>query len=149
MTESFIHVVTGVVANRGLVLMQQRGQHQLRPRMWETPGGKVEVGEVPREALIRELHEEIGVVVTPVEVSQIRLNIECAARVTLFECAAVVGTPRGNENQRIAWVDPEYAVKHLPCVPSFYMFYRDILQIAKWSTALAGTRGLEAIACLR
>lgn len=58
-------VVVGLLKNAvGEVLVSQRHESQPFPLQWEFPGGKVEWGESPQEALIRELQEEIGVRIT-------------------------------------------------------------------------------------
>ncbi|CAB0688688.1 (deoxy)nucleoside triphosphate pyrophosphohydrolase [Corynebacterium diphtheriae] len=52
--------VTGAVLTRnGLILAAQRGQSKNQGKLWEFPGGKIEPGETPEEALQRELHEEL------------------------------------------------------------------------------------------
>ena len=56
------HVVAGVLRDgQGRVLLAQRPSGKALAGMWEFPGGKVEAGEDPRAALVRELHEELGV----------------------------------------------------------------------------------------
>jgi 8-oxo-dGTP diphosphatase len=54
-------VAAGVVLEKGRVLLTQRKVGAHLEGMWEFPGGKVESGEDPRDALVRELREEIGV----------------------------------------------------------------------------------------
>ena len=54
-------VSAGVVLEKGRVLLTQRKVGAHLEGMWEFPGGKVESGEDPRDALIRELHEELGI----------------------------------------------------------------------------------------
>lgn len=65
-------VSAAVLIEDGRVLLSQRKKGTHLAGAWEFPGGKVEAGEDPRDALVRELHEEIGVDVTahdPVEVT--------------------------------------------------------------------------------
>lgn len=57
-------VVAAVIAKAGKVLVCQRTKHQTMPLKWEFPGGKIEEGEQPRDALRRELHEELGIQAT-------------------------------------------------------------------------------------
>jgi 8-oxo-dGTP diphosphatase len=54
-------VVAGVIEKDGKVLVCQRTRHQTMPLKWEFPGGKIEEGEQPRDALRRELEEELGI----------------------------------------------------------------------------------------
>lgn len=65
-------VAAGVLVEHGRVLLTQRKKGSHLAGAWEFPGGKVEPGEDPRDALVRELREEIGIEVTvedPVEVT--------------------------------------------------------------------------------
>jgi 8-oxo-dGTP diphosphatase len=55
-------VVAGLIVKDGKVLVCQRTRHQTMPLKWEFPGGKIEEGEQPRDALRRELEEELGIV---------------------------------------------------------------------------------------
>ena len=54
-------VVAGVILQDGKILVCQRTRHQTMPMKWEFPGGKIEEGEQPRDALRRELEEELGI----------------------------------------------------------------------------------------
>ncbi|WP_458792069.1 8-oxo-dGTP diphosphatase MutT [Yoonia sp. MH D7] len=92
----------------GRVLLGQRPEGKSMAGLWEFPGGKVEPGETPEAALIRELQEELG----------INTWSSCLAPLTfashsyenfhllmpLFACRRWEGTPRGRENQALKWV---------------------------------------------
>ena len=54
-------VVAGLIVQDGKLLVCQRTRHQTMPLKWEFPGGKIEGGEQPRDALRRELEEELGI----------------------------------------------------------------------------------------
>jgi 8-oxo-dGTP diphosphatase len=57
-------VVAGLIVKDGKLLVCQRTRHQTMPLKWEFPGGKIEEKEQPREALRRELEEELGILAT-------------------------------------------------------------------------------------
>ena len=54
-------VVAALIVSDGRILACQRTRHQAMPLKWEFPGGKIEEGEQPRDALRRELDEELGI----------------------------------------------------------------------------------------
>lgn len=57
-------VVAALIVQGGKLLVCQRTRHQTMPLKWEFPGGKIEEGEQPRDALSRELEEELGITAT-------------------------------------------------------------------------------------
>jgi 8-oxo-dGTP diphosphatase len=57
-------VVAALIMRDGKLLVCQRTKHQTMPLKWEFPGGKIEEGEQPRDALRRELDEELGIQAT-------------------------------------------------------------------------------------
>jgi 8-oxo-dGTP diphosphatase len=57
-------VVAALIVNGDRILACQRTRHQPMPLKWEFPGGKIEEGEQPRDALRRELEEELGIEAT-------------------------------------------------------------------------------------
>lgn len=58
---SMKRVVAALIFKDGKILVCQRTRHQVMPLKWEFPGGKIEEGEQPRDALHRELDEELGI----------------------------------------------------------------------------------------
>ncbi|HEY4856783.1 MAG TPA: (deoxy)nucleoside triphosphate pyrophosphohydrolase [Xanthobacteraceae bacterium] len=94
----------------GRVLIAQRPLGKPMAGLWEFPGGKVEQGEAPEQTLIRELKEELGIVV----------NVACLAPLTfashsypdfhllmpLYVCRRWEGIVRALEAQQLAWVRP-------------------------------------------
>ncbi|MGW1198663.1 (deoxy)nucleoside triphosphate pyrophosphohydrolase [Streptomyces sp. NPDC002536] len=60
-------VVGGAVFDRGRLLAARRSAPPELAGRWELPGGKLEPGETPREALVRELREELGIEAEPLE----------------------------------------------------------------------------------
>jgi 8-oxo-dGTP diphosphatase len=57
-------VVAAIIVKDGKLLVGQRTRHQTMPLKWEFPGGKIEDREQPRDALRRELEEELGILAT-------------------------------------------------------------------------------------
>jgi 8-oxo-dGTP diphosphatase len=94
----------------GRVLLAERPAGKMMAGLWEFPGGKVEAGERPEDTLIRELKEELGIVVRE----------ECLAPLTfashsypdfhllmpLYVCRRWEGIVTAKEGQQLAWVRP-------------------------------------------
>jgi 8-oxo-dGTP diphosphatase len=94
----------------GRVLLAQRPEGKPMAGLWEFPGGKVEAGERPEDTLIRELHEELGIVVRD----------ECLAPLAfashsypdfhllmpLYVCRRWEGMVAAKEGQALTWVRP-------------------------------------------
>jgi len=94
----------------GRVLLAQRPEGKSMAGLWEFPGGKVEPGETPEAALIRELHEELGIdtfasCLAPLTFAS-HSYPEFHLLMPLFACRKWQGIPQGREGQRLAWVKP-------------------------------------------
>jgi len=102
-------VVAALIVKDGRILVCQRTRHQTMPLKWEFPGGKIEKGEQPREALQRELDEELGIDATiGEEVSRIRHQYRTGNSVELHFHA--VREYRGEIENRI-FRDVRWALK--------------------------------------
>ncbi|WP_371061334.1 8-oxo-dGTP diphosphatase MutT [Rhodosalinus sp. 5P4] len=107
MTKVVLVAAVALVDRDGRVLLTQRPEGKPMAGLWEFPGGKVEPGETPEAALIRELREEIA----------IDTEESCLAPLTfashgyadfhllmpLFACRKWEGVPVGQEGQRLSW----------------------------------------------
>ena len=92
----------------GRVLIAQRPQGKHMAGRWEFPGGKVAAGEAERDALARELHEELGVVLTAAR-PFMRLTHRYPDReveLSLWLVDAYQGAPRPLDGQSLKWVPP-------------------------------------------
>ncbi len=92
----------------GRVLLAQRPEGKTLAGLWEFPGGKVEPGETPEAALIRELHEELGIdtwssCLAPLTFAS-HSYPDFHLLMPLFACRRWQGTPHGREGQNLAWV---------------------------------------------
>lgn len=103
-----IVVVGAVIVRDGLILCAQRGPSGALAGMWEFPGGKVEAEETPREALEREITEELGCRVEVGDELTTTTHEYDFGIVTLttFYCLLIDGEPRLTEHQAVVWLSP-------------------------------------------
>jgi 8-oxo-dGTP diphosphatase len=101
-------VSVGILHKNGLVLACQRKKNALYPLQWEFPGGKIETGETPTDALIRELHEELGIVAVPgEEFYRQEWNYgDASYRVYYYSVRTFSGKPANLAFETIRWVTP-------------------------------------------
>lgn len=101
-------VVGAVIVREGRILCAQRGQAGALAGMWEFPGGKIEVNESPRDALRREIVEELGCSVEVREEVTVTTHEYDFGVVTLttFYCVLTKGTPELSEHDEVAWLLP-------------------------------------------
>jgi 8-oxo-dGTP diphosphatase len=92
----------------GRILLAQRPEGKSMAGLWEFPGGKVEPGETPEAALVRELHEELGIetwdsCLAPLTFAS-HSYPEFHLLMPLFACRKWDGIPQSREGQALAWV---------------------------------------------
>ena len=102
-------VVAAVIEREGRVMLCQRRPGAHNALKWEFPGGKIEPGESPEEAMARELREELGI---EVGVGRIRDAVyhryaDREVLVLFYGCRVRSGEPRTLDCNAIAWVLPE------------------------------------------
>ncbi len=126
-----VHVVAGVLRDaRGRVLLARRTEGRDLAGLWEFPGGKVEPGESPEDALVRELREELGVE-TEVGAPVACVPLESPGRRLLLDVREVAfsGPPRGLEGQALAWV-PLRKLSDYPMPPADVPVVAELLRRA-------------------
>ena len=103
-------VACALIDPDGRVLIAQRPPQKAMGSLWEFPGGKIEPGERPEEALIRELAEELGIVVrepclAPFTFASHRYA-DFQLLMPLYVCRRWEGDPTPREHSAIKWVRP-------------------------------------------
>ncbi len=121
MTQLLLVVAAALIDADHRVLVAQRPEGKQLGGLWEFPGGKVDSGERPEQALIRELREELG----------IEVKAPCLAPLTfashayddfhllmpLYACRRWEGTVVAREGQALKWLDPR-RLRELPMPPA-------------------------------
>ena len=105
----------------GRVLLAQRPEGKSMAGLWEFPGGKVEKGESPESALIRELHEELDIgtwesCLAPLTFASHTYK-DFHLLMPLFACRKWERTPKSKENQALKWVRPN-DLRNYPMPPA-------------------------------
>ena len=106
-----IEVVAALIWDKGRFLACQRPESKARGGLWEFVGGKVELGETKRQALIRECREELGITVS---VGEAFLELthsypDLTIHLTVFHASIAEGTPWLLEHQAMCWVTAKEA----------------------------------------
>ncbi|PCC43890.1 (deoxy)nucleoside triphosphate pyrophosphohydrolase [Brevibacterium aurantiacum] len=126
-----INVVGAVVTNDGKILSARRSESMSLPGMWEFPGGKIEPGETPRAALVREMQEELLCTVEiGDEVASTRYEYDFGVvTLTTFYATLIDGKPQLTEHSEIRWIDAadlnsvEWAPADVPAVETIMAAY--------------------------
>ncbi|MCR6658618.1 MAG: 8-oxo-dGTP diphosphatase MutT [Asticcacaulis sp.] len=108
--KTILVVAAALVDSDGRVLIAQRPEGKQLAGLWEFPGGKVEPGETPETALIRELEEELGIVVKQACLAPFVFASHTYETFHLLMPLYLIrrweGEPEAKEHQAIKWVRP-------------------------------------------
>ncbi len=103
------------------VLIAQRPEGKSMAGLWEFPGGKVEPGETPEAAVIRELGEELGIETKEACLAPLSFASHAYENIhllmPLYVCRKWQGTPQTREHQALKWVRPQ-ALRDYPMPPA-------------------------------
>ena len=102
-----LFVVAGAIIKDGKVFAAQRGNKGKTAFKWEFPGGKIDPGETPEQALARELVEELSI---HVEVHELITSIvdeyeDVILHIDTYRCTLISGTPTLSEHIALQWSD--------------------------------------------
>lgn len=118
MTDAPLWVVAGALVNPNAQwLMHRRPLNKAHGGLWEFPGGKVEDAEIPLESLVRELHEEVGIILeardcTPVcFAEEERKPGNRSIVILLYKITDWVGLPQALEGGEVGWFNPQEAMQ--------------------------------------
>ena len=119
-----IKAVVGVLRNeKQQILIAKRQPHQFMGGFWELPGGKIEEHESDQEAIIRELKEELGVIVTELSIHQTMVYqyTDRIIELGIYNINQYQQVPTGVEGQEIAWsnIDNLQNFNLLPTMTAF------------------------------
>ena len=112
-----IRVAAAVIRDGQRIFATQRGYGPWKD-WWEFPGGKIEEGETPREALVREIREELDTeIIVGEKLAQVEYDYpDFHLSMACFECRIRSGTPVLKEHESAGWLLPEEldSVRWLP-----------------------------------
>jgi len=101
-----IHVACAIIKNNHSILIAQRSENMPHAGLWEFPGGKIEANEIPSDALIREITEELDCQITILTVLP-EFEHQYDDKIVVlhpFICNTIKGQPIPQEHQKIEWV---------------------------------------------
>lgn len=120
-SENLLVVAAALVRDDGRLLVQQRPIGKQHGGLWEFPGGKVEPGESPEAALVRELGEELGIVVAQAALTPLTFASEPGDGrnlvLLLYRVTDWAGEPRAIEAAALRWGWPA-ELRNLPMPPA-------------------------------
>ena len=118
-------VVAALIRDGARILVSRRRADQPMPGLWEFPGGKVEPGESPTDALAREVREELGCQVSVGRIHEVVFHPypEFDLYMLVYAAVIVAGAPQALDVAEIAWV-PAVDLPSLDLLPADYPLAR-------------------------
>ncbi len=106
---TWIPVVTAMIRKGPHVLVGKRPEGHTLAGQWEFPGGKIEIGETPEQALARELNEELGIEaeIGPLKMAFTHSYPEVGILLVFYEILFWKGEPKSVHHDELKWVLPE------------------------------------------
>jgi 8-oxo-dGTP diphosphatase len=141
-----VDVAAGVIQRPdGSFLLAQRPQGKAYEGFWEFPGGKIEAGERPDQALVRELREELGLEVLRCYPWLTRLYHypHAVVRLHFLRVDRWNGEPRGLEQQALSWQSPG-GISQSPLLPANAPILKALTLPSFYAITCAGTLGVPA-----
>ena len=140
-----LEVVAGILTRAdGKVFLASRPEGRAYTGYWEFPGGKVEVDESLQDALARELHEELGIIVTAMQrwITRVFVYPHATVRLNFFRVTTWQGEPHPHEGQRFSWQSPD-AVEVAPLLPANFPVLRALTLPPVYAISYATGLGIE------
>jgi 8-oxo-dGTP diphosphatase len=114
-------VAVALIDAEGRILIAQRPEGKQLAGLWEFPGGKVEKGETPEDALVRELAEELAIETNANDLIPLTFASHSYENLhllmPLYVCRTWRGTPQAQEHAGLEWVRPD-ALRDFPMPPA-------------------------------
>ena len=106
---NWIPVVAGFLKKDQKILVGQRPENHSLAGLWEFPGGKIEIGETPEQALQRELNEELGI---EAQIGELKLACthsygDVGIIILFFEVNYWKGEPKAKHHLMLEWIYPQ------------------------------------------
>ncbi|WP_434683173.1 (deoxy)nucleoside triphosphate pyrophosphohydrolase [Bacillus sp. PM5] len=131
-----VSVVGAVIFNEeNEILCALRSPTMSLPNHWEFPGGKIGEGETPQEALIREIKEEIGCLITVGEqIEEVEHEYaDITVYLTTYKARIVLGAPKALEHAELKWSSVKdlkylkWAPADVPTIEALYLHFKNAL----------------------